>query len=135
MNNGPGVVVAHNLYALLDSKKKKKSSKARGHEPPPLRTPLWGRGAVSAHAGRAALTRAGLAPQDAVDTKRGSSSKKSSKKTVELDEKLWSQTQLSVASWADCDDEDTDAPFDAPAPSGDAGARVVARSPRARQAP
>jgi hypothetical protein len=25
---------------------------------------------------------------------------------VELDEKLWSQTQISVASWADCDDDD-----------------------------
>ena len=66
-----------------------------------------------------------LPPQDASD-KRGS--KKSSKKTVELDEKLWSQTQLSVASWADCDDED--APFDAPPPSADAGAhRWLPRAP------
>jgi hypothetical protein len=53
-------------------------------------------------------------PQDA-DKKSGS---KKGKKTVELDEKLWAQTQLSVSSWADCDDEES---FDNPQPSADAG--------------
>jgi len=44
------------------------------------------------------------APQEEKTEKK--SSKKSSHKTVELDEKLWSQTQISVASWADCDEDD-----------------------------
>jgi len=74
------------------------------------------------------------APQDVVD-KRGGSSKKSSKKGVELDEKLWSQTQLSVSSWADCDDEDEDAQFDAPEPAGDAGAPPLRRSRHHGRAP
>ena len=43
------------------------------------------------------------APQE---EKKPSSSSKKSSKSVELDEKLWSQTQISVSSWADCDDED-----------------------------
>jgi hypothetical protein len=122
------VVVAHNVYSLLDTKGKKKSSKkvwrAVGSAARAARTPAQPRSNDDARAraprlsSRPADAAQRRAAQDALDKKSGS--KKSSKKTVELDEKLWSQTQLSVASWADCDDED--ASFDAPAPATDAGA-------------
>ncbi len=52
---------------------------------------------------------------------------------MELDEKLWSQTQISVASWADCDDEDVDE-FSAP-PAADAGACLSVPARPQRGAP
>ena len=63
---------------------------------------------------------ASRAPQEAGEKASKKSSKKSS---TELDEKLWSAAQITpIASWADCDDEDDDAP-----PAATAGTHAAVR--------
>ena len=107
-------VKVQNLFSLLDTKRKVKKASSRS----PARLPPF----------------PDERPQE--EKKPASSSKKSSK-SVELDEKLWSQTQISVASWADCDDEEEgfDSTHDAGAPpSSLGGASARASRPTAAAA-
>ena len=89
----PSEVKVQNLFSLLDSKKRSKKASDRDC--------------------CVALVSPALADWQEEKEKDKKSTKKTSHKTVELDEKLWSQTQISVASWADCDDDDD---FGGPAP-------------------